>query len=81
MSKYPYAFVFIVAAIRLTSIYLLLSLVYATATAVWVNGSQLIVPLFEMMFRNCLVPVLAAVVLWFVARPIAKFILRDFDYA
>jgi hypothetical protein len=81
MTKYPYAFAFIVAAIRLTAIYILLSLVYATATAVWGMGSQLIVPLFEMMLRNCLVPVLAAVVLWFIARPIGKFVLRDFDNA
>jgi hypothetical protein len=81
MIKYPYAFIFIVAAIRLTGIYLLISLVYATAVGIWGTGSQMLVPLFEMMLRSCPVPVLAAVVLWFAARPIAKFVLRDFDSA
>lgn len=79
MTKYPYAFVFIVAAVRLTGIYLLLSLVYTTVTAAWNLGGQMIVPVLGMMLRNCLVPVLAAVVLWWVARPIAKLVLRDFD--
>jgi hypothetical protein len=77
MKSNPTAFVFIVAVLRLVAIYLILSPVYLLAYSIFRMGAGGGIAGFVLL--ETLRPLLAAVVLWFLARPIGKLVLRDFD--
>lgn len=79
MKNNPAAFVQIVAVLRLTGIYLILNFVYTNATALLGMPSEMRGPLSGIIFRGSILPIAASFVLWFVARPIARLVLRDFD--
>jgi hypothetical protein len=81
MKNNPTAFVLIVSVLRLTGVYLSLSLFYSLATALFGMPSGMAGSLSRIMLRGSILPLVSSLILWFIARPVAKWILSDFDEA
>ena len=70
-------FVFIVVVILLTAIYLVLELIYSITTASLTMPSGMGGMISGYMFRVAIFRIAAALILWFIARPIGKLVLSD----
>jgi len=81
MKNYPLAFVFIVAALRITAIYLVLSRIYTGVLSLVVMPGKMAWAYLGYQLRDATLPIILSLVLWFIARPIAKLVLKDFDDA
>jgi hypothetical protein len=73
------AFVFIVVVMRLTAIYLVLELIYSIATTSLTMPSGMGSMISGFMFRVAIFRLVAALVLWFIARPVGKLVLSDIN--
>ena len=73
------AFVFIVVVFRLTAIYLVLELIYSIATAWLTMPSGMGGTISGYMFRVAIFRIVAAFVLWVIARPVGRLVLRDIN--
>jgi hypothetical protein len=78
MKNNPIVFVTIVAALRVAAVSLILSTIYSTLVPFFFqfgfNSGML-----GLAAINLVRPLIAALALWFLARPIGKFVLRDFE--
>jgi hypothetical protein len=77
MKNNPTAFVLIVAVIRITAVFLILAPIYSLLSSLFQLGMNWGISGFILV--QLLRPFLAAIALWFLARPIGKIVLRDFD--
>jgi hypothetical protein len=77
MKNQPTAFVLIVVVLRLTAVFLILAPIYSLVSALFQLGVNWGISGF--VVAQLLRSLLAAIVLWFLARPIGKLVLRDFD--
>jgi hypothetical protein len=73
------AYVFVVVLIRLTAVFLVLEFIYSATTTSLAMPSGMGGMISGFMFRAGLVRVGAAIILWFIARPVGKLVLRDID--
>jgi hypothetical protein len=81
MKTHYAAYLLIIVVFRLTSVFVVLELVYSTATTSLTMPSGMGGMISGFMFRVGLVRVVAAILLWFIARPVGKLILNDIDSA
>jgi predicted cobalt transporter CbtA len=79
MKSNPTAFLFIVVVLRLAALYLILSSVYSLLSAIFTLQMGMGWGVSGFILVQLLRPIAAAIVLWLLARPIGRLVLRDFD--
>jgi hypothetical protein len=81
MNSHPTVYALVVAGLRLTAVFLILVPIYKWATSFFGMPAAMVWAYFGLLLRSEVIPVVAALVLWFSSRPIANLVLRGLDNA